>query len=64
MLKSNPILNYPSDNMTLNNIYHDKALNKKLSLKSYDFFDIFALGGINTVYDTYQQIIMRIVYGK
>ena len=62
--KSNPILNYPSDNMTLNNIYHDKALNKKLSLKSYDFFDIFALGGINTVYDTYQQIIMRIVYGK
>ncbi|MBR4810699.1 MAG: RHS repeat-associated core domain-containing protein, partial [Bacteroidaceae bacterium] len=60
----NPILNYPSDNMTLNNVYLDKALSKKLSLKSYDIFDIFALGSINTVYDTYQQIIRRIVYGQ
>ena len=63
----NPTLNYPLDNMTLNNVYLDKALSKKLSLKSYDIFDIFdifALGSINTVYDTYQQIIRRIVYGQ
>ena len=62
--KRYPIIDFPSDNLTIDAIYNHESLNFKLPFGLIDFLDVPALGLINTCYMSYYQMARFLILGK
>ena len=59
-----PIIDFPSDDLTIDAIYNHESLNFKLQFGFIDVLDVPALGMINTYYMSYYQMIRFLLLGK